>query len=173
MSVPSPLDQADGIVELRIDPRGTIAAPVLNATINGRGIRVPGIDDAGELDSTVAIDRRALTVESLDARLGPLRVNASGEYTWRGQIEGQFDANADDLATLASALDLADASLAGSAEPEGLAARHHPIAAGRRPTDRAERVGLRGRGWARDGARCDSTRAARTSTQTFPISRRE
>ena len=119
VSVPSPLDQADGIVELRIDPRGTIAAPALNATISGRGIRVPGIDDAGELDSTVAMDRRALNVESLDARLGPLRVNASGEYTWRGQIEGQFDANADDLATLASALDLADASVAGSADLKG------------------------------------------------------
>ena len=79
MSVPSPLDQADGSVELRIDPRGTIAAPVLNATINGRGIRVPGIDDAGELDSTVAIDRRALSIESLDARLGALRMNASGD----------------------------------------------------------------------------------------------
>ncbi len=119
VSVPSPLDQADGIVELRIDPRGTIAAPALNATISGRGIRVPGIDDAGELDSTVAIDRRALNVESLDARLGPLRVSASGEYTWRGQIEGQFDANADDLGTLASALDLADASVAGSAALKG------------------------------------------------------
>ena len=58
VSVPSPLDQADGIVELRIDPRGTIAAPALNATISGRGIRVPGIDDAGELDSTVAIESK-------------------------------------------------------------------------------------------------------------------
>ena len=119
VSVPSPIDQADGIVELRIEPRGTIAAPALNATINGRGIRVPGIDDAGDLDSTVAIDRRALNVETLDARFGSMRASASGEYTWRGQIEGQFDANADDLAALASALDLADASVAGSADLKG------------------------------------------------------
>ena len=65
------------------------------------------------------MNRRALTVESLDARLGPLRVNASGEYTWRGQIEGQFDANANDLATLASALELTDASVSGSADLKG------------------------------------------------------
>ena len=106
-------------MELRIDPRGTIAAPALIATLSGRGIRVPRIDDAGELDSTLAINRRALNVESIEVRLGRLRVNASGEYTWRGQVEGQFEANADDLSALAAALDLADASVAGSAAVKG------------------------------------------------------
>ena len=119
VSVPSPIDQADGIVELQIDPRGTVAAPALNATISGRGIRVPGVADAGELDSSVAIDRRSVKAESIEARTNQLRVSASGEYTWRGQITGQFDANADDLGTLASALDLADASVAGSAALKG------------------------------------------------------
>jgi autotransporter translocation and assembly factor TamB len=119
VSLPSPIDQADGLVELQLVPRGTVAAPALNATISGRGIRVPGIDDAGQIDSRVAIDRRALEVESVDARLGTLRVNASGEYTWRGQINGQFDANASDVAALASALGLANASVAGSADLKG------------------------------------------------------
>jgi len=119
VAVPSPIDQADGIVELRIASRGTLAAPALNATLSGRGIRVPRIDDAGELDSTLAINRKALTVESIEVRVGPLRLNASGEYTWRGQIEGQFDANADDLTALAATLDLADASVAGSAGLKG------------------------------------------------------
>jgi outer membrane protein assembly factor BamA len=119
VSLPSPLDRADGIVELQIRPRGTVAAPALNATISGRGIRLPAIADAGELDSTVAVDRRSLTAESINVRIGQLRAAASGTYTWRGEIEGRFDANAGDLAALASALGLGDASVAGSADLKG------------------------------------------------------
>ena len=119
LNMPSPIDQADGIVELRLDPRGTVAAPALRAAVSGRGIRVPGIDDDGELDSRLAINRTTVSVESIAARVGPLRVNASGEYRWSGQIAGEFDATASDLAALASALDLAEASVTGSADLKG------------------------------------------------------
>jgi outer membrane protein assembly factor BamA len=119
VSLPLPVAEADGIVDVEIAPRGTIAAPALNATINGRGIRVPGIDDSGEVDSKLAIDRRALDIESIDARLGPLQLSAAGAYTWRGEIQGRFDAAMDDLSALASVLNMADVPLAGSADLKG------------------------------------------------------
>ena len=118
-SLPAPLDQADGALDVTLDPRGTLAAPVVQAVISGRRIRVPGITDEGELDSTVTADRRALTAKSFDARLGQTRVGGSGTYTWSGQIDTQFAATGDDLGALAAAFDQTDIGLAGSTELKG------------------------------------------------------
>jgi autotransporter translocation and assembly factor TamB len=92
----------------------------VNATVNGRRIRLPDVTDEGEVSSTVTIDRRALTAKSLDARLGHMRVAASGAYTWQGRIETEFKAMAGDLSAIAAAFDFADASLEGSTELEGV-----------------------------------------------------
>ena len=120
VALPAPFDQIDGMLDVQIVPRGALAAPTLNATVNGRRIRLPDVTDEGELSSTVAIDRRALTAKSLDARLGHLRMAASGAYTWHGRIETEFKAVAGDLSAIAAAFDLADASLEGSTELEGV-----------------------------------------------------
>jgi outer membrane protein assembly complex protein YaeT len=120
VAVSAPFDQIDGTLDVQIVPRGTLDAPTLNATINGRRIRLPNVTDQGELSSTVMIDRRALTAKSLDARLGDLRVSASGAYTWQGRIETEFNAVAGDLSAIAAAFDLADTSLEGSTELEGV-----------------------------------------------------
>jgi autotransporter translocation and assembly factor TamB len=119
VSLPPRIDGIDGAVDLWINPQGTVASPTVHATITGREVRVPGLADPGELDSIVAIDRRSLKADPINARLGPLRASASGEYTWLGQIAARFDATADDLGAVAAALDLADASLSGSTELKG------------------------------------------------------
>jgi translocation and assembly module TamA len=120
VALPAPFDQIDGTLDVQIVPRGALDAPTLNATVNGRRIRLPDVTDEGELGSTITIDRRALTAKSLDARLGDLRVAASGAYMWQGRIETEFKATADDLSAIAAAFDLADTSLAGSTELEGV-----------------------------------------------------
>lgn len=118
--LPAPFDQIDGTLDVQIEPRGALDAPTLNAAVNGRRIRLPDVTDEGELSSTVTIDRRAVTAKSLDARLGDLRVAASGAYTWQGRIETEFKAVAGDLSAIAAAFDLVDTSLEGSTELEGV-----------------------------------------------------
>ena len=120
VTLSAPFDQIDGTLDVQIVPRGALDAPTLNATLNGRRIRLPDVTDEGELSSTVMIDRRGLTAKSLDARLGDLRVAGSGAYTWQGRIETEFKAVAGDLSAIAAAFDLADASLEGSTELEGV-----------------------------------------------------
>ena len=117
--LPTPFDQLDGALDVHIDPRGTLDAPRLNATLSGRRLRVPGITDDGEVNATATIDRRALTATRLDARLDQLGVSASGTYTWRGQIDTKFHAVAGDLSAIAAAFDPGGLSLAGTTEIEG------------------------------------------------------
>ena len=119
VELPAPFDQIDGALDMRIDPRGTLDAPMVNATLNGRRIRVKGITDEGEVNATATIDRRALTATRLDARLDQLGVSASGTYTWRGQIDTKFKGTANDLSAIAAAFDLGGTSLAGTTQFEG------------------------------------------------------
>jgi outer membrane protein assembly factor BamA len=119
VALPAPLDQIDGRVDARIEPRGALAAPTVHATIEGRGVRVPGIADDGMLNSTLAIDQTGLTAKALDARLGTLSLAASGAFTWREQVEGRFEATADDLSALAAAFGLESGVIAGSSEIKG------------------------------------------------------
>jgi len=120
VALPAPFDQIDGTLDVQIVPRGALDAPMVNATVNGRRIRLPDVTDEGELSSNVTIDRRSLTATSLDARLGQLRLAASGAYMWQGRIETEFKATAGDLRAIAAAFDLADISLEGSTELEGV-----------------------------------------------------
>jgi outer membrane protein insertion porin family len=119
VALPAPLDQIDGRIDARIEPRGALAAPTVHATIEGRGIRVPGIADDGALSSTLAINQKGLTAKSLDARLGTLRLAASGAFTWQEQVESHFEVTADDLSALAAAFGLEPGSIAGSSELKG------------------------------------------------------
>jgi hypothetical protein len=119
VQVPPPIDdRISGSLDAWIEPRGTIAAPRILAAISGRAIRVADFPP-GDLDSTLAIDRRAVHVQSLEARFGPARLVAAGEYTWQGRIDTAFTVAADDLDALARAFEVAGFAIAGSALLEG------------------------------------------------------
>ena len=118
LELPAPFEQIDGSVDAEIDPRGTFTAPRALATIAGRDLRVPDFP-AGQLDSTAVIDRRAAKVDSLQARLGPAIVTASGTYSWSGQIDSRFDATVDDLHAFAGLAAADDLPVAGSARIAG------------------------------------------------------
>ncbi len=82
--VPPPIDdRISGSLDAWVEPRGTIASPRMLATLSGHAIRVADFPP-GDLDSTLAIDRRAVQAQSLEARLGPTRLVASGEYSMAG-----------------------------------------------------------------------------------------
>ncbi len=117
--LPPPLDeQISGALDALVESRGTIASPRVVATLSGRAIRVATFPP-GDLDSTLAIDLGAVRAQHLEARLGPTRLIASGEYTWQGQVDTQFAATADDLDALARAFEITGIALAGSARLEG------------------------------------------------------
>ena len=117
--LPPPIDdRIGGSLDAWVEPRGTIASPRILATLSGHAIRVADFPP-GDLDSTLAIDRRAVQAQSLEARLGPTRLVASGEYTWQGQIATEFAATADDLDALARAFEVTGPAFAGSALLEG------------------------------------------------------
>jgi outer membrane protein assembly factor BamA len=119
VSLPAPVDQIDGRLDARIVPRGNFAAPAIQATLSGRGIRVPDITDAGELESTLTIDQKAVTATMVDVRLGQAHLTGSGMYMWSGQINTAFEGDVSDLGALAEAFDLSDLSLAGSTALKG------------------------------------------------------
>ena len=117
--LPPPIDdRISGSLDASVEPQGTIASPRVLATLSGRAIRVADFP-AADLDSTLTIDRRAIRAQSLEARLGPTRLVASGEYTWQGQIDTEFAATADDLDALARAFEVTGLAVAGSALLEG------------------------------------------------------
>ena len=117
--LPPPIDdRISGSLDAWVEPRGTIASPRVLATLSGRAIRVANFPP-GDLDSTLAIDLRAVQARPLEARLGPTRLVASGEYTWQGQIDTQFAATADDLDALTRAFEVTGLAVAGSARLEG------------------------------------------------------
>ncbi len=129
VALPPPIDdRISGSLDAWLEPRGTIAAPRMLATLSGRAIRVADFP-AGDLDSTLTIDRRAVQARSLEARLGTTRLVASGEYTWQGQIDMKFAATADDLDALARAFEATGVVVAGSAAARRLSAGRRSIAA--------------------------------------------
>ena len=119
VQVPPPIDdRISGSLDAWVEPRGTIASPRMLATLSGHAIRVADFPP-GDLDSTLAIDRRAVQVQSLEVRLGPTRLVASGDYTWQGQIDTGFAVTAADLDALARAFEVTGLAVAGSARLEG------------------------------------------------------
>jgi outer membrane protein insertion porin family len=118
IELPAAIKELDGTVDAVVDPRGTFTAPRVLATIGGRGVRIPDLP-AGQLDATVAIDRKAAKAESLQASVGTTSLTASGTYSWTGQIDGQFDLTADDLQSLARLAPTGDVPVSGSARVVG------------------------------------------------------
>ena len=79
VELPTQINDIDATIDAVIDSRGTLSAPRALATITGRAIRLPGFPE-GQLDSTIAVSSVRLTIDSLQAALGPASVNASGSY---------------------------------------------------------------------------------------------
>ena len=78
LALPPPLDaQSSGTIEATVEPRGTLAAPRVLVVATGRSIRLGDLPE-GELDADIRIDRRAVLAQSLEARVGTTRLEASG-----------------------------------------------------------------------------------------------
>ena len=119
LELPTWIDQSvAGSVEASLESRGTVRSPTILASVAGRGIRVADVP-AADLDSTLAIDRRAVTAQTLEARIGSSRVTASGRYAWSGRIAAAFEATAADLGEVARSFGLTDVPVVGSARLAG------------------------------------------------------
>ena len=118
LTMPPAFDGIQGEVDAQIVPRGTLQAPSVEATVAGRSIQIPDLAGNGELDSVIAIDKRAVTAKSITVQLDRMHLSGSGSYDWDGRLESRFAARTDDVSAIATAFDLGD-SLSGSIGIEG------------------------------------------------------
>jgi outer membrane protein insertion porin family len=113
-----PVETISGVLDISVESRGTFTSPGVVATVSGRGLSVTDFP-AGEVDSTLVIDRRAISTDALEARLGAVRVTAAGEYSWSGRIDSRFEAATDDLTTIVREMAGDAVELAGSMRVAG------------------------------------------------------
>jgi outer membrane protein assembly complex protein YaeT len=119
VELPSLFDEGvSGSAEAWLESSGTMRTPTLLATITARDVAIAKLP-AGDLTSTIAVDREVIRADSIDAQLGSLHLAAAGRYSWSGQVAGRFDLTASDLAAVSQSFGLTDVPIAGAGRLTG------------------------------------------------------